>query len=314
MDLLFDTTTVLPKERFDFWHENVCKAYSRADARVENDFADSGNCRLNIVGLGSVLVGHLQAPQHHWIRTRSHISQDDNEIYMISFAKNGRAELDQFGRRALHEQGEIVIYDSSAPFAYDLDASIYILKVPKRLLEARLPRARELMAVRFGADQPLCAMLGSMMVHASELDEEVRSDQAIGGRLANSMIDVLASMCDILRDTDPHVIDTARLEKVMRFVRANLGDADLTPEDIASVAAMSVRSLNRAFGALGTTPMKWVWNERLASSRNALSSGHVRSVTEAAFAHGYKDVAHFSRSFKKLYGITPRRVQAQFTR
>ena len=94
----------------------------------------------------------------------------------------------------------------------------------------------------------------------------------------------------------------------MRFARANLDDPELRPEALAAAGAMSVRSLNRLFGTLGATPMRWVWSERLEASRTALMQGEVRSVTDAAFAHGFSDLGHFSRSFKRTFGMSPQTV------
>jgi AraC-like DNA-binding protein len=36
--------------------------------------------------------------------------------------------------------------------------------------------------------------------------------------------------------------------------------------------------------------------------------GEVRSVTDAAFAHGFSDLGHFSRSFKRTFGMSPQTV------
>ena len=59
------------------------------------------------------------------------------------------------------------------------------------------------------------------------------------------------------------------------------------------------------FGALGATPMRWVWSERLEASRAALLQGEVRSVTDAAFAHGFSEVGHFSRASSEGLGFRP---------
>ncbi len=91
----------------------------------------------------------------------------------------------------------------------------------------------------------------------------------------------------------------------MAYARARLDDDTLTPERLAAAGGVSVRTLNRLFGTHGTTPMRWVWTQRLEASRAALAQGQSTSVTEAAFAHGFRELAHFSRSFKKTFGVTP---------
>ena len=68
---------------------------------------------------------------------------------------------------------------------------------------------------------------------------------------------------------------------------------------------LTTDTLNQLFGSLGATPMRWVWAERLKASRVALMQGDVRSVTDAAFAHGFSDLGHFSRSFKRTFGMSP---------
>jgi transcriptional regulator GlxA family with amidase domain len=130
----------------------------------------------------------------------------------------------------------------------------------------------------------------------------------IAKRLSNAIVDLMASICDLERDALPATQVSAPLELVMRFARANLDDPELAPDALAAAGAMSVRTLNRLFSTIGTTPMRWVWSERLEASRVSLSQGEVRSVTDAAFAHGFSELGHFSRSFKRTFGVSPQKL------
>ena len=69
---------------------------------------------------------------------------------------------------------------------------------------------------------------------------------------------------------------------------------------------MAPRTLYRLFAAEGTTPIRWLWQQRLAASFKALTEGKVTQVTDAALSHGFSDVSHFSRTFRATFGQSPR--------
>ena len=51
--------------------------------------------------------------------------------------------------------------------------------------------------------------------------------------------------------------------------------------------------------------MRWIWHRRLEASHCALVEGKVRNVTEAALTYGFCDLSHFSRTYKRTYGVSP---------
>ena len=245
---------------------------------------------------------------HFWSRKLHHVRNDDQEVFILSLIREGGGELTQLGRSARLGPGDLVIYDSGATFDYVLRAKAQLLKIPKRLLESKLDRPSDFLALKIDRRNPLSTILGEMLTRCLDIDLSLDLGPRIAKRLSNAIVDVVASICDLERDAIPAAPVTRPLERVMRFARANLDDPDLRPEALAAAGPMPVRSLNRLFGALGATPMRWVWSERLEASRVALLQGEVRSVTDAAFAHGFSDLGHFSRSFKRTFGTAPRNL------
>ncbi|MCB8881184.1 helix-turn-helix domain-containing protein [Acidisoma cellulosilytica] len=265
----------------------------------------SFEARLVSQDLGPLRVSELRAPLHFWSRDAADVRRDDQDVYMLSLLSRGRGELNQYGRRAVQGPGDIVLYDSSAAFQYDLDAETRLVKIPKALFDQRVGKPRDLVSVSFPCTAPLAPMLSAMITEATRLDLSDLSQNLVGARLANSIIDVLIAMCDVFREEQSDVAASARLDKVLRYARANIGDRDLTPQSLSQIGGVSVRSLNRMFGAMGTTAMRWVWAERLKASRDALRQKQVGSITEAAFLFGFADLGHFSRSYKDAFGETP---------
>jgi AraC-like DNA-binding protein len=292
-----------PSERLEFWQEIVCKKYVSASAETEV-LGDEFSGTLTTGELGSLIVAELDAPLHFWSRKPHHVRRDGQEVFIVSLIQEGAGELTQFGRSARVGPGDLVIYDAGATFDYALQARTQLVKIPRRLLESKLDRPNDFLALKIDRGNPLSPILSELLARALNIDLSLQSPW-IAKRLSNAIVDLVASICDLERDISPGARISGPLDRVLRFARANLDDPELRPESLAAAGAMSVRSLNRLFSALGATPMRWVWSERLEASRVALVQGEVRSVTDAAFTHGFSDLGHFSRSFKRTFGMSP---------
>ncbi|MGW2180479.1 helix-turn-helix domain-containing protein [Streptomyces sp. NPDC001732] len=102
------------------------------------------------------------------------------------------------------------------------------------------------------------------------------------------------------------------LAQVRKYIEKHLADPDLSPRSIARANHISVRYLHKLFQYDGTTVGQWVLQRRLDSCRHDLSRTPNRRITVAAVAHrwGFASSAHFSRTFRAAYGMTPSKWQA----
>ena len=96
------------------------------------------------------------------------------------------------------------------------------------------------------------------------------------------------------------------------FIIANLA-SDITIDDIANVANMSKFHFIRAFREhFCITPHQYVLNCRINYARKELLAGH--NATRAAIVSGFADASHLNRNFKRVFGMTPKQYQLQWTR
>jgi AraC-like DNA-binding protein len=80
---------------------------------------------------------------------------------------------------------------------------------------------------------------------------------------------------------------------------------NLRLEQYAQLSNRSLATFKRDFQKVyGTVPGKWLLEQRLNHALRLLRDSH-RTISEATFESGFESVSHFSRSFKKRFGLVP---------
>jgi transcriptional regulator GlxA family with amidase domain len=81
--------------------------------------------------------------------------------------------------------------------------------------------------------------------------------------------------------------------------------SDLSIEDLATLSNLSVSTFNRTFQTLfNDTPANYIKAKRLERARELLTISTL-TASEIAFQTCFKDIAHFSRSFKAAFHCSP---------
>ena len=249
----------------------------------------------------------LEDETANYMRGPAEIREDPRDHIELLSLVQGAAQLEQGGRCSRLAAGDSVIYEQAKPFSLQFhgECETIFLNVPNARVLRRWPDVGRATAVRVDGASRIGCFVGALLRDLAKLDIDASTAGYVDlGHAATDTI--LASLELGLRG---HVTDaggdTRLLAQTKRFILANLCDPDLAIEDIVKAQNISRSTLNRLFAAEATTPMKWIWHQRLAACHEALADGRVRQITALAFDHGFNDLSHFSRSFKKVYGHSP---------
>jgi AraC family transcriptional regulator len=102
-----------------------------------------------------------------------------------------------------------------------------------------------------------------------------------------------------------------RVNRAIDHVTRNLADP-LNLADVARVACFSPYHFHRVFRALvGETLHDFVKRVRLERAVYLMAYGAPPSLTEVAFACGFSGSSDFSRSFRKHFGVSPRKLDIE---
>lgn len=105
-----------------------------------------------------------------------------------------------------------------------------------------------------------------------------------------------------------HVLARARDVRVIRsvsLIEAGLKDPRLAVAGLAAKLHISSSRLRQLFAAeLGIGPKTYIHQLRLIRAQNLLGHSSL-SIKEVMAAVGFNDPSHFSRDFKKHFGVSP---------
>lgn len=130
----------------------------------------------------------------------------------------------------------------------------------------------------------------------------VPDDEILKMKMAEGMYAILktdenlyASLFDFV---EPWKIDIAD------FMERNYMN-DLSMEEMAYYTGRSLATFKRDFNKISElTPQKWLIRRRLEAARELIRKGG-RKVSEICFDVGFKNLSHFSKLYKEMYGMAP---------
>jgi AraC-like DNA-binding protein len=143
----------------------------------------------------------------------------------------------------------------------------------------------------------------------TDLDDRLSGVPLPGTADAATLIDWSRSLlATILGDAFPNAPERVRSEvlRASGFIDAHLDTVPLL-SDAARHVGISPRQLRRSFAdEIGIPYRRYILWRRLRRALLAISDG--TDLTTAAATAGFSDSAHFSRTFRQTFGLTPSEV------
>jgi AraC family transcriptional regulator of arabinose operon len=169
-------------------------------------------------------------------------------------------------------------------------------RIRRSLREARIPILKPVLI-----SDPSRFQQCLLDVH-SELVSYTRPDPVMTGNLLENGLRSLARM---MNDTGEDV----RISEHLLAVRHLIGTApfrNITLDQMAAIAGMSVPYFCSRFKkAFDLSPIQCLIQHRMHHAAQLLANKNL-SVTQVAEQVGYEDLFHFSKMFKKHFGLSPR--------
>lgn len=227
------------------------------------------------------------------------------DYYFLVLQAEGVARMCQRGAEATLRPGDCTLLDSRLASVFHIGEGTrqYSFNFPAELIHARLGRDAALVCRRIagasGAGAVLTDVLRSIVRHSQTL---------VDVDMIDTTMQLLAVAVGCGRPSTRVEVErtTISAREITDYVDAHVHNLMLTPQDIAAHFNVSLRQLYRIAAGAHCTPSALIWQRRLHRARELLAESPHIPITEVAFNCGFKDGAHFSRSYRKAFGQTPR--------
>lgn len=135
-----------------------------------------------------------------------------------------------------------------------------------------------------------------------------RESLAVDGLVVQLAEGLIAADPRSLRAARVHHLDSAALERARAFLAAERTRVVHSTE-LEAVTGLTRYDLARQFRMMyGTSPYRYLLMRRLDEARRRITEH--QPLADVALAVGFADQAHFTRTFKAAFGLTPARYAA----
>lgn len=239
-------------------------------------------------------------------RTRHDIKRDNAEHFLVGQQLMGAADVTQDDRIVRAEPGDILLIDISRPLQYRPISGIcsfLSLQLPRTSCVARLGFEPEP-----GVRRPdsLVARLLCQVFQSAGHEALLRQSEPDVDVIVYDLVRALFGSAN-WSAVSPH--SDRLFQRVCNIVKVHFPDSDVGPAEIAAEAGISLRYLQKLFTCRGTTCSQYIQSLRLGQALTLLERRPQmkgsQSISEIAWASGYRDVSYFHRVFRQRFGHSP---------
>jgi AraC family transcriptional regulator, positive regulator of tynA and feaB len=297
------TSGLTPKKQIQCWTDALTELCGQFD--VDPLDASSLEGRVNYTNVSRLKLCQIEVSQHRIAHPLSRASTSDHPYVKILFQTHGASHFEQNGSHFDLMPGDCLAYDVSCPHTITSPSLTRheVVIVPTDLLQERGFHPAKFPAFKLSARSGTGRIAHDFM-HATFGEATRLSPQTAQG-VADTLIDLLLLPLREAGASFDRSGPVAICERAQAFIHDHLRDPDLSIDQISMALGCTKRYLHMVFSERGITVSDYIWRARLLNCRQELETQCHKTITDVAFSWGFSSSSHFSRVFRRHFGVVP---------
>ncbi|WP_052955095.1 helix-turn-helix domain-containing protein [Microvirga vignae] len=301
-----------PEEAYWTWRNIVSPLFDVAVA--DKQAVGSFKVKIDSYHLGPLLLGSVASSAQEFRRSQATIARSGVDHYLVQLYPVGGYAGDAEGRTVHVRPGDLSILDMSRTLHTRAETFQNLsLVVPRPVLEPLVRNPDGLHGLVLSGESALGHLLATYLSTIYGAAGSFNSED--GARISNATASLIAGCFGPAADAHETTTVAKRAALILtikRYIDNNLAEPSLTIDTIAREFRLSRATLVRMFEPLGGLA-GYIRARRMLRCFNEITSpayGH-RSIAEIAYSCGFNNEAAFSRTFRRMFDISPREARAE---
>lgn len=288
--------------RYDF--ENQC------GMTCPHDLGKHSTCRSRTWYAGQVGILDAHVRDQTWVSLMQGKSPVSEDCVFVKVIASGSLVISQHGDEKMFPAGSVLTVDGAWPFQDRFTGStrLIVLKLPKQALKARgYPYGSRRIIVPPLSSPDVTFLRDMVICFANQMEPpSLLFRERVGEQTLDMMETLLSDSADYLVSGRSDIL----IVRAKAIIARRLGDSGLSIDRIATELHISANYLAKLFRIEGTTVMRYVIEKRLERAHSLVKQfgPHRMQIQEIAYMCGFESPSHFSRMFKRHFGVSPRDV------
>jgi AraC-like DNA-binding protein len=308
----FTTAGMRPRDQFDAWHESISVIFQTSPL-PEPSHEPGFNATLAGYHLGNLLLSQVDFDGQRFERDRRKLTLDGMDHYLVQLYATGGLNGVADDRERVLLGGDVQILDLARVNDTMAKASNTIAVVlPREVLREAMQGIDNLHGLVLRGDAGTGGLLADYMRSLMVRAGEITLVDAPG--VAQATTDIIAACFRTTAATMARarpVLEATLLERLQAHIETTISAPELGAEALCRAFGISRSALYRLFESLGGVAA-YIQSRRLAHAYADLGDpGKAsRKIYDIAYRWGFTSEAHFSRAFRRSFGLTPGEVRA----
>lgn len=309
--LMLDTADLQAAEAWDQFYAAAVAGTGICGMTHDPGLEGVARWRIEQWQFGPVSIITTSGPGTRYWQTTRHLRMDSWNTIAGMTQISGRSGFIWNDFQRVVDVGDLALTNKSAGFwEYNrtgINESLSFLiefdqiGLPESMVHAAVPQVQHSAITPLLLNQVRAVHQNADRLAAGPVAEAV-------GKSTVALVRALVASVGAGARTRREIAEETLLVRVLAYVRAHLTDPDLTAARIAHVHNISIRSLYRLCEAGDVRLEPWIIQQRLVGARKDLAAPQFayRTIEGIARSWGFTNASHFTRRFRRAYGMTPR--------